>query len=95
MTIDPRLAERRRRVAEHKARSSLRRVGVVLVVVAMAAATAWVLRSSWFSISTIEVAGVAASSVETRLDEAGVRVKGFLVEGSDTGHISVVLWRPP
>ena len=70
--VDPRLARRRRTVAEGNARRRLRRIFWSLVAIAAVAAIGWVLQSPWFSISHIAVSGVAGSNTHQILEEAGV-----------------------
>ncbi len=72
MTIDPRLAERRRSVAEQRIRSNLRRLVWLLVAVGLVAAGVWTLNSPLFSVTSIEISGVVASNAEQVVSEAGV-----------------------
>ncbi len=70
--VDPRLAERRRAVAEGNARKRLRRIFWVLVVVTFAGATAWVAQSPWFSIAHVAVSGVGGSDTYRILEASDV-----------------------
>lgn len=70
--VDPRLAERRRSVAEGHARQRLRRVFWALVMVALAGAIGWVAQSPWFSIAHVAVSGVSGSDTRQILETAGV-----------------------
>ncbi len=70
--VDPRLADRRRTVAESNARRRLRRIFWAMVVVVVAAGVGWVAQSPWFSIAHIAVSGVEGSDTHQILHEAGV-----------------------
>lgn len=70
--VDPRLAERRRTVAETNARRRLRRLFWSLLFVAVLGAGGWIARSPWFSVGHIAVSGVEGSATNEILDRAGV-----------------------
>jgi hypothetical protein len=72
MTIDPRLAERRREVAEDRARRNVSRLVKFLVVAAVAGAVVWVFLSPWLSVATVTTSGIAASTASDILTEQGV-----------------------
>ncbi len=67
MTIDPRLEDRRRRVAEDRARSNLTRLIRLLAVVACGAVAAWVLQSPFLSVGQITVLGTSHVDAEAIL----------------------------
>jgi cell division protein FtsQ len=67
--IDPRLADRRKLVAEGHARSRLGRLLLALGVAAMIGAGVWMLNSPWFSVQHLRVLGVERSRVVEVLDE--------------------------
>ncbi len=72
MSIDPRLQERRKEVAEDRARrkvSRLLKVWAVLVVVGL---VAWVLLSPWLDVDRVDTAGVLASEAHEVLADSGV-----------------------
>ena len=74
MSIDPRLQERRKEVAEDRARrkvSRLLKVWAVLVVVGL---VAWVLLSPWLDVDRVDTAGVLASEAHNVLADSGVIV---------------------
>lgn len=73
-TIDPRIAHRRKQVAEEQARGSARRVLWLLVFVGVAGVTIWVARSPWFTVNEISVSGADHVAIEQILTEAGVSV---------------------
>ncbi len=72
MRIDPRLAERRREVAEDRARRKVSRLVVLLVCLGVVGATVWLFLSPLLSVSTVTTSGIAASSAQTVLTEQGV-----------------------
>jgi cell division protein FtsQ len=72
MTIDPRLADRRREVAEHKANTNLRRLLAFLGAVLALGGALWFMLSPFVSVSRIRVAGVTQSATEAILTESGV-----------------------
>lgn len=61
MTIDPRLADRRRDVAEDRARKNVNRILRLLAVVAVVGGVTWLMLSPTFSVETVEVSGVQSS----------------------------------
>lgn len=71
MTIDPRMAQRRRSVAEQRVRGNLRRLMWVLSVAGAVAAVVWLFRSPFLSVERVEVTGVVASSTDAALVELG------------------------
>lgn len=72
--MDPRLADRRRRVLEERARGGVRRVIWLAVVVVVVGAVAWTLQSPWLSVTHITVTGQSRSNVEGALAEAGIEL---------------------
>ncbi len=61
MTIDPRLADRRRDVAEDRARRNVSRILRILAVLAVLGGIVWLLLSPTFSVAAVEVSGVQSS----------------------------------
>ena len=92
--VDPRLAERRRTVAESNARRRLRRIFWTLVVVSLAGAVGWVAQSPWFSIAHIAVSGVDGSDSYRILETAGV-VEGAPLITAVPGRIEGLLEEDP
>jgi POTRA domain, FtsQ-type len=72
MSIDPRLMERRKTVAEDKAKKNVTRLLKFLVVVLAAGAAVWLVFSPWLSISLVETEGIESSSANSILVDAGV-----------------------
>ncbi|MEX0865693.1 MAG: FtsQ-type POTRA domain-containing protein [Acidimicrobiia bacterium] len=72
MTIDPRLAERRREVAEDHAHRNVRRLLRFLAVVLASGGLVWFALSPWMSVSRVRVAGVVSSQTAAILVEHDV-----------------------
>jgi cell division protein FtsQ len=64
MTMDPRLEDRRREVAEDRARRNVRRLIRFLLAIGVIGAGVWLFLSPWLSAQEIEVRGVSASATE-------------------------------
>ncbi|MEX1093975.1 MAG: FtsQ-type POTRA domain-containing protein [Acidimicrobiia bacterium] len=67
MTIDPRLADRRRDVAEDRARRNVNRILRFLAVLAVVGGVVWLLLSPTFSVESVGVSGVQASETNAVL----------------------------
>ncbi len=61
MTIDPRLKERRRAVAEARARHSVRRLLRFLVLLGVMGAAVWFLFSPWMRVVQVRTSGIVVS----------------------------------
>lgn len=72
MSIDPRLVERRRTVAEDKAKRNVTRLLKFLGLVIAVGSLVWLLFSPWLSVSLVETDGIRASSANSTLVDAGV-----------------------
>lgn len=72
MTIDPRLAERRKAVAEDKAVRNVARLLRFLAVLVVLGALVWVALSPWLSIEQVRTAGIHTSDGHAILAEHGV-----------------------
>src|SRR5665811_2003652 len=70
--MDPRLADRRRRVAEDRARSNMARLIRFLMVVAALAGLVWLIQSPFLSVSRVVVLGADQVDVDGVLEEQGV-----------------------
>lgn len=68
MSVDPRLAERRRQVAEDRAKRNVRRLLKFFAVVAMLGGVVWFALSPWMSISQVRITGANASEVDRILE---------------------------
>ena len=67
MTIDPRLAERRKVVAEDRAQRNVGRLLKFLVLIIALAALAWLAVSPWLSVSQVRTSGIVTSDAHAIL----------------------------
>ena len=67
MSIDPRLMERRTRVAEDHAKRNVGRLLKFLVAVTVLAGAVWLALSPWLSIAQVRTAGIVASDTNQTL----------------------------
>jgi cell division protein FtsQ len=74
MTIDPRLQERRKEVAEDRARRKVGRVLKVWLALVMGGLIAWILLSPWLDADRVDTSGILASEAHSLLAETGVVV---------------------
>lgn len=74
MTIDPRLLERRRSVAEVNAHRSMGRLLRFLAVILLLGGVFWLAMSPWFSVARVRTAGIVSSNAHASLAERGVVV---------------------
>jgi len=72
MSIDPRLKERRRVVAEDRARRKISRLLKWIVAVVLGGIGAWVLLSPWLSVDEVVTSGVLSSETHGTLADLGV-----------------------
>jgi len=72
MAIDPRLMDRRREVAEDRARRNVRRLVRFLVVLAVMGAVIWLFLSPLLSVKQVTAAGIVSSSAHSALVDGGV-----------------------
>lgn len=72
MTIDPRLAERRREVAEDRARRKVGRLVRLLLALGSVGALVWLLFSPLLSVDEVTTTGIGVSSAHAALVEHGV-----------------------
>jgi cell division protein FtsQ len=79
MSIDPRLMERRKTVAEDNAKKSISRLLKFLVVIVLAGASAWLLFSPWLSVGRVETDGIVSSSANSILADSGVRAGAAMI----------------
>jgi cell division protein FtsQ len=73
MSIDPRLIDRRKTVAEDNAKRSVSRLLKFLMVVLVAGAGVWLVFSPWLSVSLVTATGIATSDGHSVLADEGVR----------------------
>lgn len=72
MTVDPRLMERRKAVAESRASRNLRRTLIASVAVAVAGGVVWLALSPWFSVARVRTAGIVSSQANRIMAAEGV-----------------------
>lgn len=72
MTIDPRLIDRRREVAEDRARKNVRRLIRFLVALAIVGGLIWLMLSPLLSVKEVITTGIASSSAHAALVEEEV-----------------------
>ena len=94
MRIDPRLAERRREVAEDRARRKVSRLVKFLVAFGLAGAVVWLFLSPLLSVATVTTSGIAASSAQAMIVEQGV-VAGTPLILIRTGKVESALESDP
>jgi cell division protein FtsQ len=94
MSIDPRLMERRKTVAEDNAKKSISRLLKFLVVIVLAGASAWLLFSPWLSVGRVETDGIVSSSANSILADTGVRAGAAMIL-IDPGRVESRLLEDP
>ncbi|MFZ0626193.1 MAG: FtsQ-type POTRA domain-containing protein [Acidimicrobiia bacterium] len=72
MTIDPRLMERRREVAEDRARRTVSRLIKFMVLLAIVGVIAWALLSPMLSVHEVRTAGIVSSAAQRTLVDEGL-----------------------
>lgn len=77
--IDPRIAERRRNVAEQQARHGVRRMLWLLVAVVALGIVLWIGSSPYFSVNSITVTGADRADLNRALEVAGLTEGGPLI----------------
>jgi len=93
-TVEPRVAQRRKSVSEDRARHRLRRILIVIAVVALGAVGLWLIRSPMLSVSTITVTGAERSNPSQIIQDMGVAV-GVPTIDIDAGAISAAVEAEP
>jgi cell division protein FtsQ len=94
MTIDPRLIERRKEVAEARAQRNIGRLLRFLAVLVVAGLAIWVVLSPWMSVEQVRTAGIAKSSANQILADADV-VAGRPLVLIRAGHVEDLLTTDP
>lgn len=72
MSIDPRLIERRKTVAEDKAKRSVSRLLKFLMLVVAVGSLLWLVFSPWLSVQQVSTTGIEASGAHSVLADEGV-----------------------
>jgi len=70
--VDPRIAERARKVRDREERGAFKRAILLLLVLSLVGVGAWLAYSPYLAMHRLVVTGVVSSSVPVRLQEAGV-----------------------
>lgn len=94
MTIDPRLLERRKDVAEDKAQRSMRRLLRFLIAILAVGGLVWLALSPWLSVSQVRTAGIVSSDAHATLAREEV-VAGTPMIFVRTGDIEKALENDP
>lgn len=94
MSIDPRLLERRRNVAEDRAQRNVGRLLRVLVGVLIVGMLVWLAFSPWLSVSLVRTTGVVSSDANSVLAENDV-VAGTPMITLDSKEVEQALERDP
>lgn len=94
MSIDPRLIERRRTVAEDIAKRNVGRLLKFLAGLLVAGALVWLLFSPWLSVRQVDTTGISVSSANTILADMGVRAGSPMIRISETATEAALLDDP-
>lgn len=94
MTIDPRLMERRKDVAEEKAQRSVRRLLRFFIAALVIAGLVWLALSPWLSVAHVRTAGIVSSDAHATLAREEV-VAGTPMIFVRTGDIEGALEEDP
>lgn len=94
MSIDPRLIERRKTVAEDTAKRNVGRLLKFLAGLLLAGALVWLLFSPWLSIRQVDTAGISVSSANTILADMGVTAGSPMIRISETATEAALLDDP-
>ncbi len=92
--MDRRLAERRRRVAEDRARSNLGRLVRLLIILGVVGGLVWFAQSPFLSVATVEATGHTRVDVDAVLTAHGV-VEGRPMLVIDVGGAEAALQSDP
>lgn len=94
MSIDPRLMERRKAVAEDKAKKNVGRLLKFLLLGVIAGAGVWAIFSPWLSINQVLATGIETSTAHSVLAESRVRA-GTPMILIDVARVESLLLRDP
>jgi len=94
VTIDPRLAERRKDVAEDKAKQNMSRLLKFLATMLVAGSLVWLAFSPWLSVTQVETSGIAVSSGHAVLATQGVVAGTPMIQVSESGTEAALLEDP-
>lgn len=94
MSIDPRLVERRRTVAEDNAKRNVGRLLKFLVASIVVGALVWLVFSPWLSVSQVDTTGITTSSGHSILVERSVVAGTPMIRISASGTEAALLEDP-
>lgn len=94
MSIDPRLIERRKTVAEDIAKRNVGRLLKFLAGLLVVGALVWLLFSPWLSVRQVDTAGISVSSANTILADMGVMAGSPMIRISETATEAALLEDP-
>ena len=94
MTIDPRLIERQKTVAEDNAKRNVERLLKFLIGLLLAGALIWLLFSPWLSIRQVSTTGISVSAAHSILSEMGVRAGTPMIRINETATEAALLDDP-
>lgn len=93
-SIDPRIAARRRNVAEQQARHGIRRMLWMVLLVAIVGAVLWVANSPYYSVQHIAVTGDDRSDITGALTTVGIVEGTALIRASISDATERILADP-
>jgi cell division protein FtsQ len=94
MSIDPRLVERRKTVAEDKAKQNVSRLLKFLVLVLFVGSLVWLVFSPWLSITQVDTTGISISSGHSVLADRGVVAGTPMIRVSESATEAALLEDP-
>lgn len=94
MSIDPRLMERRRTVAEDKAKKNVSRLLKFLALLVVIGAVVWLAFSPWLSVAQVDATGIEVSTANSILAERGVVAGTPMIRISVDGTEQALLQDP-
>ena len=92
--VDPRIAARAQKVRETEERKAFKRALLLLLVLSLAGVGAWAAYSPYLALHRLVVTGVAASSVHSHIEEAGI-TQGVPMISIDAQSLHQVLLTDP
>lgn len=94
MTMDPRLAARRRRVAEHHAKDNVRKLVILAGLAVVIGAVVWLLNSPFLSVRTLTIYGASQSEAAQILEDREL-VEGRPLVAIRSGAVADALREDP
>jgi hypothetical protein len=94
MSIDPRLVERRKSVAEDNAKVTVARLLKFMVALVGAGAIVWALFSPWLSVNQVDTMGIDASPAHSILVDQGVLAGTPMIQVNESDTEAALLADP-